>query len=188
MYPSGVRLQRAARGLARTLGYLQREYDPQSIFMVAHSMGGLVSRSALLQSIQGEVTELDALSSVKLFVSFSTPWNGHAAATSGVKYAPAVVPAWIDMQPESDFIRSLNEDLPVPHHLFFGFDTNNSLIKLYSHDSVVSVASQLAPWAQENAVRTYGYDLNHVGILSDDAVRANFNEILREAYNSSLIL
>ncbi len=112
-------------------------------------MGGLVARSSLLQ------TEEVARPAMALLVTFSTPWDGHLGAKHGVKYAPAVVPAWIDMQPGSDFIESLRADLPpgLPHHLFFGFKTGKNPLMLYSHDTVVSVASQLAPWAQERQTR-----------------------------------
>ncbi len=176
-YPSGIRLPRAAHLLARLVGSLQRELETERIFVTAHSMGGLVARSALLQ------TEDPARRSIELFVTFSTPWDGHRAAKQGVKYAPAVVPSWIDMQPGSDFLASLRADLPagLPHHLFFGFHTKKNPLMLYSHDTVVSVASQLSPWVQERAERTYGYDFDHVGILNDQGVAATYYRILDRA-------
>lgn len=140
-----------------------------------------MARSFLLQ------TEAPARSAIDLFVTFSTPWNGHRGAKQGVKYAPAVVPSWIDMQPESDFLASLRDDLPagLPHHLFFGFHTKRNPLMLYSHDTVVAVSSQLAPWVQERAERIYGYDLDHVGILNDDeALRAYF-QVLDRAANAN---
>ena len=39
-----------------------------------------------------------------------------------------------------------------------------------SNDGAVSVASQLAAEAQADAVRLYGFDLDHVEILSDPKV------------------
>ncbi len=178
-YPSGMRLQRSARVLARLLGYLYEEHTPRTVFITAHSMGGLVARSALLQAHEGEA--VNAARSVGLFVTFSTPWDGHGAAKLGVKFAPAVVPAWIDMKPGSDFLNSLQAELQVPHHLFFGFDTRHNVTMPFSHDSVVSVASQLAPWAQERACRIYGYDFDHSGILSGEQVISTYQEILDNA-------
>ena len=39
------------------------------------------------------------------FVSISTPWGGHEAASMGVKFRPAVVLSWRDMVTGSDFRR-----------------------------------------------------------------------------------
>ncbi len=58
---------------------------------------------------------------IKLFVSVSTPWNGHIATAKGVENAPEAVPSWYDMVPDSEFIQSLfNKDLPpdVSSYLF----------------------------------------------------------------------
>ncbi len=176
-YPSGIRLPHAASLLARLVGSLHRELSFERIFVTAHSMGGLVARSALLQ------IEEPAQPSIELLVTFSTPWDGHQGAKQGVRYAPAVVPSWIDMQPGSDFLASLRAALPpvLPHHLFFGFETKKNPLMLYSHDTVVAVASQLAPWVQERAERLYGYDLDHVGILNDGAVAEAYRRILDQA-------
>jgi len=42
-----------------------------------------------------------------LFLTLSTPWGGHQAAQIGVEHAPAVIPSWIDMIPNSPFQKSL---------------------------------------------------------------------------------
>ena len=175
-YPSGMRLERAARTLARLVDSLQREHGFEHLVWTAHSMGGLVSRSALLQLAE-DGKNLDF---VDVFVTFSTPWNGHAAAAVGVRFMPTVVPAWLDMQPDSDFLRSVRAPLPagLPHHLFFGYDTGSSVVMLYSHDTVVSLKTQLAPWAQEEAARSYGFNLDHMTILGDGAAAERFFDLL----------
>ncbi len=175
-YPSGVRLERAGRLLARLVSSLERDLGFERLFLTAHSMGGLVARSALVQ-----IEPAADRRKVELFVTFSTPWNGHKGAAQGVKYAPAVVPSWIDMQPESDFQMGLRVELPeeAPHHLFFGFNTKRSLLMPYSHDSVIAVSSQLAPWFQERAERIYGYDRDHVGILGDEQAARAYHQILQ---------
>ncbi len=177
-YPSGVRLERAGRLLAQLAPALQRELGCERLFLTAHSMGGLVARSAMLQ------IERDAdRRAIELFVTFSTPWNGHRGAATGVKYAPAVVPSWIDMLPGSDFLKGLRHELPSapPHHLFFGFYTKKNPLMLYSHDSVIAVSSQLDPWFQERAERIYGYNLDHVGILGDEQSARAYHRILEQA-------
>lgn len=174
-YPSGVRLERAGRLLARLVSALGRDLGFERLFLTAHSMGGLVARSALVQLEPAERRR------VELFVSFSTPWNGHKGAAQGVKYAPAVVPSWIDMQPGSDFQQGLRAELTgePPHHLFFGFHTGRNPLMLYSHDSVIAVASQLDPWFQERAERLYGFDLDHVAILGDERSARAYHRLLQ---------
>ena len=50
----------------------------------------------------------------------------------------------------------------------------------YSSDSVVSLRSQLAHFAQDEAARTFGYDLKHVPILSDEKVIERYESILED--------
>ncbi len=179
-YPSGIRLHRASRSLANLVGALRDQLGFEQLFLTAHSMGGLVARSSILQGAGAE-----GGSPVALFVTFSTPWNGHSGTAKAIKYAPAVVPSWIDMQPESDFLASLRAELPagLPHHLFFGFDTRRNLLMPYSHDTVVSVGSQLQSWIQERAQRIYGFDLDHAGVLNDEEAALIFTRILDQAAN-----
>ncbi len=175
-YPSGVRLQRAGRLLARLVPSLKQDLGFERLFLTAHSMGGLVARSALVQ-----IDPAADRHTVELFVTFSTPWNGHKGAAQGVKYAPAVVPSWIDMQPGSELQQGLKTELPddPPHHLFFGFHTGKNPLMLYSHDTVIAVSSQLDPWFQERTEKIYGYDLDHVGILDDEQSARTYHRILQ---------
>ncbi len=175
-YPSGARLLPVARVLKGLVDGLQYEHGFDTLFVTAHSMGGLVARSFVLQTGEDELPDY-----VSLFVSFATPYNGHEAAAKGVKYMPIEVPSWLDIQPDSDFLKSLRRPLPdgVPFYLVFGFDSDGiNPIMPYSSDSVVSVSSQLAPFAQKQAVRLFGYDLDHEEILADEAVLERYMEIL----------
>ncbi len=175
-YPSGARLLPVARVLKGLVDGLQHEFGFDTLFVTAHSMGGLVARSFVLQTGEDELPDY-----VRLFVSFSTPYNGHEAAAKGVKYMPIQVPSWLDIQPDSDFLKSLRQPLPegVSFYLVFGFDSDGiNLIMPYSSDSVVSVGSQLAPFAQEEAVRIFGYDLDHEEILADETVLDRYGSIL----------
>lgn len=63
-------------------------------------MGGLVVRSFM-------VTFGKVFPSITNFISVSTPWGGKELAESGVKYSPAVIPAWRDVQPKGKFIKSI---------------------------------------------------------------------------------
>ncbi|MCD4750409.1 MAG: alpha/beta hydrolase [Thermoanaerobaculales bacterium] len=175
-YPSGARLLAIARVLKGLVDSLHRQYAFDTMYVTAHSMGGLVARSFVLQTGDDWVYDY-----VRLFVSFATPYNGHEAAAKGVKYMPIVVPSWLDIQPDSDFLLALRRPLPegIPFYLFFGFNSGGlNPIMPYSSDSVVSVRSQLAPFAQEEAVDLFGYDLGHEEILSSQDVIDRYTLIL----------
>ncbi|KAG1694716.1 Phosphoribosylformylglycinamidine cyclo-ligase [Nymphon striatum] len=55
--------------------------------IISHSMGGLVSRSIIEKQLQQKRNV-----EIPLFISISTPWNGHKAATWGVEGAPVTIP------------------------------------------------------------------------------------------------
>ena len=101
-YPSGARIDSMANLLYWKLINLQLKYRFETLYITAHSMGGLVVRTFLLD--RG-----DLFPQARLFISLSTPWAGEATAELGVKHSPAVVPSWIDMQPQGRFIRRREE-------------------------------------------------------------------------------
>jgi pimeloyl-ACP methyl ester carboxylesterase len=162
-YPSGLRLAAAAKALEGAVAALHARYQFPELDIVAHSMGGLVSRSYLLQA---KAAGHDAW--LRHFVTISTPWGGHEAAALGVDHAPTAIPSWIDMQTASEFQKQIyEEDLPagMTYDLVFTFHGSNSLVLPASNDSSVSLASQLAPPAQAAARSLRGYDQTHVGVL-----------------------
>src|SRR5262249_61098840 len=83
---------------------LYGQYRYPRMAVVAHSMGGLVARAFVNRVIAANDGRAEGL---RLFLTMSTPWDGHAAAQSGVDRAPVVAPAWYDMAPGSPFQRSL---------------------------------------------------------------------------------
>ncbi len=178
-YPSGARLPRVADHLTQTLLQLEVRYRVPKVLVVAHSMGGLVSRGFLLRH------QKSSAAASPLFVTLSTPWGGHSAAQKGVDYAPTVVRSWYDMAPSSDYLRTLFDDgatvqlQGTEHHLLFSFRKDGSSSE--SDDGVVTVASQLRPEAQSQAHALYGFNDTHTGILEDPAVSALLNRLLAEA-------
>ena len=114
-------------------------------------------------------THVVAHSSVTRFVSISTPWGGHEAASMGVRFSPAVVPSWRDLVSGSEFQKTiLSKPLRryVDHLLLYGTHSSISYVLPHENDGTVSVASQLAPAARADAVKVAGFDADHVGILS----------------------
>jgi len=183
-YPSGGHLDAIADHLDQTMKALQLQYGFTKHHVVAHSMGGLVSRGFLLRNQTAQ-----SRAKIPLYITIATPWGGHKSAASGVKYAPAVVRVWNDMVPDSPYIHSLffadsgnqnHRHLPagIKHHLLFAFkgDGGNECT-----DGTVTVASQMDVNAQSDAVRLYGYDETHMSILDSEAVSTLVNGLLDEA-------
>jgi hypothetical protein len=164
-YPSGASLDSMAYLLYWKLFNLQLRYRFDSLAIVAHSMGGLVVRDFLSNFGQ-------QFPQIKLFVSLSTPWAGEASAETGVQHSPAVVPSWVDMQPGGRFVQSLFAR-PLPGHLtyylFFGHKGGYSMLRP-NNDGTVTLASQLRDAAQAEAKMVFGFDEDHVGILSSPQV------------------
>lgn len=164
-YPSGIPLASAAQALEAAVAALHDRYRFVRMDVVAHSMGGLVSREFILEAAaKGRAAWLQN------FVTLSTPWLGHEAAALGVKYAPTAIPSWRDLETGSEFTHSiLSRPLPatITYHLGFTFHGGNSRVLPPSNDGIVSVASQLADQAQASAVSLRGFDASHAGVLSD---------------------
>ncbi|MCP4150343.1 MAG: alpha/beta hydrolase, partial [bacterium] len=94
-YPTGSRINGMAYLLLWKLTNLQTKYKFNKLYITAHSMGGLVAKSFLVNYGR-------EFPYVKLFISLATPWGGDKMAEYGVQQSPAVIPSWIDMQPEGD--------------------------------------------------------------------------------------
>ena len=164
-YASGLRLDVTVEVLHRLLNKQWQEYHFKNMAVVAHSMGGLVARGYIQRHYNPKAYE------IPLFISLSTPWNGHAGAQAGIDMAPAIVPSWIDMAPHSEYINSLFEK-PLPHnvhhHLLFGVRGGSSRFT-GTNDETVSIASEIYGPAQGQAEKIYGYDETHTSILSAEA-------------------
>jgi pimeloyl-ACP methyl ester carboxylesterase len=176
-YPSGAHLTNIADHFDQTMAKLQVRYGFSRFAVVAHSMGGLVSRGFVLRRAQGAQA-----SAIPLFITISTPWGGHKAAEFGVKTSPVVVRVWEDMLPGSPYQRSLYEK-PLPeatkHYLVFTYKGTSSGT---SGDGAVSVASQLLPQAQRDAVKLYGFDETHTSVLRNAQVSLLLNQLLAETF------
>ena len=166
-YPSGVRISMAANAMFHFVEMLHRRYRFNELNVVAHSMGGLVSRGTVNRCIQN-----DACKYLRSYTTLSTPWDGVASAASGVKWAPTVVPVWRELNPSSEYITTLfDTPLPdgLPYRLIFGY-RKSSIFGSGSSDGVIRLTSQLRDAAQEQAQMVRGFDETHVSILSNQTV------------------
>lgn len=118
-----------------------------------------------------------------MFVSISTPWNGHDAAKLGVDHAPTPVYSWEYLASGSRFLKQLystgdqsetGRRLPdtMAKHLLFSF------IDSGAGDGTVSLSSQLRTEAQDEANRLYGYQESHISILNTPNVAQRINRLL----------
>lgn len=177
-YPSGLRLDLLSQRLSNAVRELKIKYRLHTLFVVAHSMGGLLSRGFIQRYIDEGDTDL-----IGLFVTLSTPWQGHASAQRGVSRAPAVIPAWYDMVPDSPYIRSLFENTGpdcFPYYLLFSYRGTRGFLPGENSDGTVTLRSQLAPVAQDEAEKIFGFDEGHVGILNGAGVFARLNTIFSQ--------
>ncbi len=174
-YPSGLGLQESSDVLTDVLDELRSDLRCPSVIVVAHSMGGLVARTAIQRRAGG------GAGLVGLFVTISTPWQGHTAAGLGVRHSPVVIPSWNDMAPGSAFLTALRATpLPpdVAYHLFFGYRGGETLVLRENSDRSVTMQSMLDPAAQEEAVRIHGYHEDHQSILTSADVSRTLNQLV----------
>jgi hypothetical protein len=177
-YPTAPHLGQLGRGLVRALAALQVKYGFSRLILVAHSMGGLVTRAALNYAIENPNTRRVVY--VPAFVSISSPWNGHSGAAKGVEYSPVVAPSWEDMVPGSSFLTQLSETALPPeceYSLFFSYRGGGG----EANDGTVTVSSELVMPIQRQAVRVMGFDETHTSILESPEVAAELNAILARA-------
>ncbi len=174
-YPSGLKLSQTAYGMYQFIEILNRRHHFDQLHVIAHSMGGLVSRGGI-----NLCRENDTCKYLRSYTTLSTPWNGVASAQSGVELAPVVVPVWEDMGPQSEYVTTLfDTPLPdeLPYFLFFGF-RQDSIFGSESSDGVIKLTSQLRQEAQDQATMMRGYDEDHVSILGNESVLGTVYGIL----------
>jgi pimeloyl-ACP methyl ester carboxylesterase len=172
-YPSGSRIQSLSYLLLWKLQNLHARYPFDQLYITAHSMGGLVARSFLMD--HGAIFPY-----VKLFVSLATPWGGAGLAEVGVKQSPAVVPCWIDMQPDSPFIQSLyRKKMPetVSFYMFYGHQGSRNPFRP-NNDRTIAFSSLLDRRAQSEAKMNYAFNEDHASIIYSKEVLEQYNTIL----------
>lgn len=183
-YPSGLGLDDISTHLAGLLRELQIRHDYRDIAVVAHSVGGLVSRGAILK-YYGDTQRADA----KLFISINSPFGGDIK-TRKVEAAPiALPPSFADMNPGSAYMKwMLYEDasgshfksLPgkLPHHMIMGFGGSGEPC----NDGTVSCVSQFQPDIQQHAASVRAWDFTHVGTLDQERTQQRVTQLLDEVF------
>jgi pimeloyl-ACP methyl ester carboxylesterase len=182
-YPTGLRINSMAYQLFWKLVNLQTKYQFKKMHMVAHSMGGLVARSFLVDfGVQFPY--------VKLLISLATPWGGDHMAKLGVKQSPAVIPSWIDMQSDGDFVKSLyRKKLPetVSFYMFTGHRGSRNPFRS-NNDGTIALASIMDYRSQSEAKMNYVFDEDHASIIYSKEVVDRLNFILDGFYEKQSAL
>jgi len=176
-YPSGIELDDAASALNEIIKRIHAAYEFKTLYVTAQSMGGLVARSFIMRNIYA-----DRQNYIKLFVSISTPWNGHRLTARGVEAAPAAIPSWHDMVPESEFIKSIyRHKFPayLKFYLLFSYRGDCSLM-LENNDGTVELSSELDYRPQKEAARVFGFDEDHGSIVFSPKFIEYYHGILNE--------
>ncbi len=172
-YGSGARIQGMSYLLLWKLENLKLKYNFEQLYITAHSMGGLVVRSFIMDHSA-------RFPYVKLFVSLATPWGGDRMAEYGVKQSPGVVPCWIDMQPESPFMQSLyRTTMPetVSFYMFYGHRGSRNPFRS-NNDRTIAFSSLLDRRAQAEAKMNYAFNEDHLSIMYSKAVLDQYNAII----------
>ncbi len=183
-YPSGVSLDRISSHLSDLLREIQIRYDFEEIGIVAHSMGGLVSRGAILKYFHE--TQRD---DIEIFVSINSPFGGSVSARRAAD-APIEIPeSFKDMNPESAYAtwvyyedeeRTIFKTLPggTPHHMITGFGGKGSGCT----DGTVSCASQLPLDLMDHSSSLRSYEFTHVGTLQEQHTLDRVTTLLENAF------
>lgn len=176
-YPSSFPLEYTSYILNEALNELIRHYDLPEIDVIAHSMGGLVSKGMMYQA------DAALRQRMRVFISMSTPFGGHTAAAAGLKWSPVIAPVWWAMAPGSSYLQVIDSvDLSAgpSHHLIYSF-SHEAGGEREEDDGVVTVESQLIESAQRNATAVYGVADNHVGVVTNACTLALIPAILQNA-------
>lgn len=177
-YPSGIRLDLISTYMIEASITLQNRHNIKQVYIVAHSMGGLVARSYMMKQAESKNQIKIALS-----MTINSPMKGMKSAKSGVKHSPIVVPSWRDVAADSEFIQKITAwNLPedIPYHLVFSYESGKD------GDGVVSMESQIPVYLQEEAEKIYGFNSGHASVLQDEKFIARFNTILEETFNKNV--
>lgn len=163
-YPSGMRLDRVSSALSLGMRALKRQHHFSRCYVVAHSMGGLVSRSAICTAVTDEGQNF-----IPKFVSISTPWGGHKAAEHGIRHLKKPVPSWLDVKPNSDFLTRLYAT-PLPtgttHDLVYGSIEGGPFWMKERNDGVVTVESETDLRIKQSTTSFKHLTREHVEILN----------------------
>lgn len=182
-YPSAFPLEYTSYALNKLLDELIRRYQIPQLDIVAHSMGGLVSKGMMYQADE------ELHQRMRLFITMASPFGGHTAAAVGLKWSPVIAPVWWAMAPGSPYLQKIDSvDLTQgpKHHLIYSY-SHKAGGEREKDDGVVTVESQLIESAQRNAIAVYGVADNHTGVVNNQCTLALLTSILEDGSSQATV-
>ena len=161
----GAGVERAAEALSAALITVADSHGSAKVYVVAHSMGGLVARAAL--------KDPEVASRVAMVVTLGTPHSGTPLALFASKLVPGLSRVVREFMPGSDILKSLD----TPSSCF-----GVRWVALYSIDDHVvpnrSGRLDVPAYAATNIEFT---GVGHAGLLYNSAVLARVSSVLCHA-------
>ncbi len=158
-YPSGVGLHLVKDYLLESIEVMQKRYGFDAVSVLAHSMGGLITRGYAL-SHQGHAGNYK----INHFITVNSPLLGMQSARKGVESSPLVINSWRDVATNSDYVNQLHTQTLQP-------EINYALVFSYqdgaSDDGVVALSSQIPLNIQREANKMMGFNASHAGVLKE---------------------
>jgi hypothetical protein len=147
-----ISIEEVGNLLRTEIRFKLQAYD--NIVVVAHSMGGLVTKSAITRDIQDSIP-----SKIRLFISLAVPHQGAEGATFGKLISDNIQIE--DLSPLNDFIHKINDEwlktsLRPATKYFYGV-----------HDSVVKKTSAVPADKEKSDV--ISVDEDHTSITKPDS-------------------
>ena len=178
-YPTGISLKEASKSLERALKDFVKRNGVERFAVVAHSMGGLVTKGILNQ-----VDVPNDLPGWKLFVSISTPWTGFEAAEK-IKSLPYHPASLQDMWTKSDFLQKVHST-PIPEglsfYMFFGAKGGTASFSDGNDDEIIPLTSVLTSPVTGMALDVFGFYETHLSIVDSDRVFQRLRIILDDKF------
>lgn len=171
-YPSGLRLDMISDYFIKAVTDLQNKLGFTDMIVVAHSMGGLITRSFVKKYTESFPERKENL---RLVMTINSPLGGMPSAANGVKNSPIVVPSWRDVANNSEFLEDLHTWVwprDIPYYLVFSYEPGED------NDGIVSLNSQIPLKLQSEATRMFGFNNTHVGTVNEKAFIKLFNAML----------
>jgi uncharacterized alpha/beta hydrolase family protein len=156
--------------MIRALNQLHDQYRFDDIYLIAHSMGGLMVRSFLIKH-----QTVKASYSISKHMTINSPLYGMDSALSGVEHSPIVVPVWRDVASNSDYVQRIHQwEIPDSTQYALVF----SYLKGEEGDGVVPLSSQISLSLQDQAEFFMGFQAQHAGVLKEPEFTQRFIEFI----------
>ena len=174
-YPTAMKIAANGEVLGRMLERVMQRAPETRFVIVAHSLGGLVSRSAI-EYLQTQ----NKAAAVTDFFSIASPWGGHELAKLAVSRSPLIMPVWRDLADDGEFLQQMYAR-PLPKTLRFHLlYASAGGLKAFGepNDGVLTVRCQLDERARRAAHQVIEIKAAHIPALQHADTANSINAAL----------